>query len=420
MTKQTISKQQLFVLGLQHAMTMFGQTVLVPYLTGVPVNVALFSAGVQTLIFHFITKNRIPIFLGSSFAYISPMIQVTLYYINEGGGNYQSIQDQINSGVNIYPMIQYQTGGIMLAGLIKILMGFLIKLVGIERVTRFFPPQISGTTILIIGLILQPTQVQMQSSNWTIQIVSLQQVILVRLYMKGFIKIIPIIIGIIFGYIVQAISGIIDFSQIGQQNWIQLPNFILPKFSLHQASLIIPVQFAQAVESIQDVYAVSAITEKELYKDPGLHRTLIGDGIGTMIGGFLGGPANTTYSENSQVLAITKVYNPVVMKIAQVVAIIMQFIPKIGQAVESIPQSVMGGIVVLLFGMISQIGLKTLVNHKVNIEGKNLVIISIMLVLSLGGQRIQIGNFSLEGIGLQVIVGLVLNGIFVLTKASDE
>lgn len=415
-----MTKKQLFILGLQHQFTMFGQTVLVPYLTGVPVNVALFAAGVQTLVFHFITKHKVPIFLGSSFQYIQPMIQVTLYYINEGGGNYQSIQDQINSGVNIQPMLQYQTGGILIAGLIKILMGLLIKFVGIERVTRFFPPQISGTTILIIGLILQPTQVQMQSSNWLLQIISLQQVIIVRLYTKGFIKIIPIIIGIIVGYVIQTITGIIDFSQIGQQNWIQLPDFIIPKFSLHQASLIVPVQFAQAVESIQDVYAVSAITEKELYKDPGLHRTLIGDGVGTMIGGFLGGPANTSYSENSQVLAITKVYNPIVMKIAQIIAIIMQFIPKIGQIVESIPQSVMGGIIILLFGMISQIGLKTLVNHNVKIEGKNLVIISIMLVLSLGGQRIQIGNFSLEGIGLQVIIGLILNVIFELTKASDE
>lgn len=419
MTERNVSKQQLFVLGLQHALVMFGQTVLVPMLTGVPVNVALFTAGVQTLLFHLIAKH-VPIFLGSSFAYIAPMIQVTLYYINEGGGNYQSIQDQVNSGVNIYPMVQYQTGGILLAGFVKIGIGFLIKLVGVERVTRFFPPQVSGTTILIIGLILQPTQIQMQSSNWTIQIISLQQVIIVSLYLKGFVKIIPIIIGIIVGYIVQTISGIIDFTQISQQGWIQFPNFILPKFSLHQASLIVPVQFAQAQESIQDVYQVSAIVEKPFYKDPGLHRTLIGDGVGTVLSGVFGGPANTSYSENVSTLQITKVYNPWVMRIAQIFAIIMAFIPKVGQIVGSIPQSVMGGIVILLFGMISQIGIRTLVNHKVVIEGKNLVIISIMLVLGLGGQKIQIGNFSLEGIGLQVIIGLLLNVFFVLTNASKE
>ena len=413
-------RRKLFILGLQHAFTMFGATVLVPYLTGVPVNVALFAAGVATLLFHLITKWKVPIFLGSSFAYIAPMIAVTLYYLNQGGSNFASIQEALNAGVDILPMVAYATGGILIAGLVKVGLGFLIQRVGVNKVVRFFPPVISGTTILIIGIILSPVAISMAASNWMLAIAALAVAVLARLYMKGFSRLIPVLLGILVGYFIAFITGNVDLSGLSQVGWLELPTFILPKFSLHAISLIVPVALAAAVESIADIYAVSAVTKKDFYKDPGIDKTLIGDGIGTMFGGFVGSAANTTYSENTGVLALTKVYNPVVMRIAAVVAIILSFMPKVGYIVQSIPQSVMGGIEILLFGMIASVGLRTLVDSKVKIDGKNLTLISIMLVLSLGGAKIGIGNFVLEGIGLAVVVGLILNAFFMLTKASED
>jgi len=408
------------ILGLQHTFTMFGATVLVPYLTGVPVNVALFAAGVATLLFHLITKGKVPIFLGSSFAYIAPMIAVTLYYINEGPTQYGSLQDAINTGMDITPMLAYATGGIVIAGVVKFLFGLIVKAVGVEKIVKHFPPVVSGTTILIIGIILSPVAIDMASSNWPIALCALVSALIVRLYLKGFFKIIPVIIGILVGYLVALATGNVDLTGFAEAGWLALPNFYLPKFSLHAISLIVPVALAAAVESIADVYAVSAVAQKKFYEDPGIDKTLMGDGIGTMLGGFVGAPAYTTYSENTGVLAITKVYNPVVMRIAAVIAIILSFVPKVGYIISSIPTAVMGGIEILLFGMIAAVGLKTLVDNQVQIDGKNLVIIAVMLVLSLGGAQLQLGTFTLEGIGLAVIVGLILNLLFMYTKASEE
>jgi uracil permease len=415
-----LTKTKKIILGLQHAFTMFGATVLVPYLTGVPVNVALFAAGVATLLFHLITKRKVPIFLGSSFAYIAPMIAVTLYYINQGPTQYTNIQDAVNAGVDIIPMLAYATGGIFIAGLVKIGLGLLVKAIGVEKIVKLFPPVISGTTVLVIGIILSPVAIDMAASNWSIALVALATAIIVRLYTKGFPKIIPVITGIIVGYIVALITGNVDLSGFSEAGWFALPDFFLPKFSVHAISLIVPVALAAAVESIADIYAVSAVTGQKFYKDPGIDKTLLGDGIGTMLGGLVGGPANTTYSENTGVLALTKVYDPTVMRIAAIFAIILSFIPKVGYIVSSIPTAVMGGIEILLFGMIASVGLKTLVDNQLKLDGKNLVIVSTMLVLSLGGAKLTIGSFNLEGIGLAVIAGLILNAIFVLTKASEE
>lgn len=408
------------LLGLQHTFTMFGATVLVPYLTGVPVNVALFAAGVATLLFHLITKGKVPIFLGSSFAYIAPMIAVTLYYINEGATQYGSLQDAINTGMDITPMLAYATGGIVIAGAVKFLFGLIVRVVGVEKIVKHFPPVVSGTTVLIIGIILSPVAIDMASSNWPIALCALVAALIARLYFKGFYKIIPVLIGILTGYMVALVTGNVNLTGFADAGWLALPNFYLPKFSLHAISLIVPVALAAAVESIADVYAVSAVAEKKFYEDPGIDKTLMGDGIGTMLGGFVGAPAYTTYSENTGVLAITKVYNPVVMRIAAVIAIILSFVPKVGFIISSIPTAVMGGIEILLFGMIAAVGLKTLVDNQVKVDGKNLVIIAIMLVLSLGGAKLQLGTFTLEGIGLAVLVGLILNLLFIYTKASEE
>ena len=281
-----LSKGKLTILGLQHAFTMFGATVLVPYLTGVPVNVALFAAGLATLIFHLITKFKVPVFLGSSFAYIAPMMSVTLYYINQGPVQYDSIQSALNAGMDITPMLAYATGGILIAGFVKIGLGFIIKLVGVEKVVKLFPPVVSGTTILIIGIILSPVAIDMASNNWFLALVGLGVAIVIRLYFRGFPKLLPVIFGIIAGYVVAIITGNVDLSLISNAGWIALPNFYLPKFSIHAISLIVPVALAAAVESIADVYAVSAVTNKKFYEDPGIDRTLIGDGIGTFLGGF--------------------------------------------------------------------------------------------------------------------------------------
>ena len=408
------------ILGLQHTFTMFGATVLVPYLTGVPVNVALFAAGVATLLFHLITKGKVPIFLGSSFAYIAPMSAVTLYYINEGPVQYATIHDAIATGMDITPMLAYATGGIILAGVVKFVFGLIVKAVGVEKIIKLFPPVVSGTTILIIGIILSPVAIDMASSNWPIAICALAAALIARLYFRGFLKIIPVIIGIGVGYTIALISGNVDLTCFAEAGWLALPSFYLPKFSLHAISLIVPVALAAAVESIADVYAVSAVAGKKFYEDPGIDKTLMGDGIGTILGGFVGAPAYTTYSENTGVLAITKVYNPVVMRIAAVIAIILSFVPKVGFIISSIPTAVMGGIEILLFGMIAAVGLKTLVDNQIKVDGKNLVIIAVMLVLSLGGAKLQLGSFTLEGIGLAVIVGLILNLLFMYTKASEE
>ena len=415
-----LNKWQLLVLGLQHAFTMFGATVLAPYLTGIPVNLALFTAGLGTLIFHAVTKWKVPVFLGSSFAYISPMIAVTLYYLNHAGYEFDSIQDAVNSGIDLAPMLGYATGAIIIAGVVKILIGYTIKLIGIRRFEKLFPPIVSGTMIMLIGLILSPVAIDMASKNWTIALISLGTAVFARLYLKGFNRLVPVIWGIVAGYIAAILMGEINFAQLGNATWFSPPRFIMPKFSLYAISVIVPVAIAPSIEHFGDIFAVSAIVGKKFYEDPGMHRTLMGDGIATATAGVLGGPACTTYSENTGVLAITKVFNPWVMRIAAIFAIILSFIPKVGALIQSIPQAVMGGIEILLFGMIASIGVKTLVQNRVKIDGKNLVIASVMLVAGLGGAKLAIGNFTLQGLGLAAVVGFLANLLLSVTRASED
>ncbi|MBM7558429.1 uracil-xanthine permease family protein [Marinitoga litoralis] len=409
----------LILLGLQHTFTMFGATVLVPYLTGIPVNVALFTAGLGTLLFHWITNWKVPVFLGSSFAYIAPIIAVTMHYMNEAGLNYGSINDAVAAGVDLRPYLAYATGGIFLAGLVKFGFGILIKFIGIRRFEKLFPPVISGTMIILIGLILSPVAINMASGNWWIALVSLFTAVIVRLYTRGFSRLVPVIWGIIVGYVVAAITGNVSFAEVGTASWVGMPELYLPKFSWYAAAAIIPVAIAPSVEHFGDVFAISAVVGKKFYEDPGMHRTLMGDGLATSLGGFLGGPANTTYSENTGVLAFTKAFNPWIMRIAAFFAILLALIPKVGAIVRSIPVPVMGGIEILLFGMIASIGAKTLINNQVKVEGKNLVTMSLMLVTGLGGAVFQAGNFALQGLGLAAVVGVLTNLILTITGASE-
>ncbi len=388
------------LLGLQHVFTMFGATVLVPYLTGIPVSVALFTSGVGTLVFHFLTKFKVPVYLGSSFAYISPIISVTSYYAANG---------------NPTDALAYATGGIVVAGLVKIIFGLIIGWVGVKKVEKLFPPVITGTMITLIGLSLAKTVVDMASSNWALAILVIATIVVVKLYTKGFLNLLPILIGISAGYAISLLTGMVDFSSLAGGKgltgvgWIGLPAFFLPKFSWYSISVIVPAALVAAVEHIGDIYAVSMVTGKPFYDNPGMNRSMMGDGFATSIAGIFGGPANTTYSENTGVLALTGVYDPSIMRIAAVIAIILSFVPKVEAIIRTIPSAVMGGASIILFGMIATTGVRTLVENQVKMNNKNILIVSLMLIPALGGAVLQFGNFSLQGLGLSAIIGILGN-----------
>lgn len=380
--------QQLLVLGLQHTFTMFGATVLVPLLTGLDVGVALFTAGIGTLWFHFITKRRVPVFLGSSFAFIAPVALV----ITEMG-------------------IPAAQGGIIVAGLLYLIMAVLIYFLGPQFIQRILPPVITGPIIMVIGLNLAPVAIGSASQNWLIALIVLAVVAFVNLYVKGFFRLLPVITGIVVGYIVSLIAGIVDFQPIAEAAWVAVPAFTWPVFNPAAIGLIAPVAIATMVEHVGDVLAVGATVEEDFVKDPGLHRTLLGDGIGTALAGLFGGPANTTYSENTGVLALTRVWKPEVMQVAAVVAICLSFIQKLGAAIRTIPAPVIGGISIVLFGMIASIGVRTVVENKVDFKlPRNLLISSVILIVGIGGAIIKFGGgVQFGGMGLAAILGIILN-----------
>lgn len=393
------------LLGMQHTFTMFGATVLVPILTGMSVSVALFMAGICTLIGHFIMKNRVPVFLGSSFAFIAPIIAVVEMVKANGGAD----------------GAQYAAGGIVIAGLIYAIFAILIYLFGVEKVVSFFPPIVTGPMIMVIGLNLAPTAIGMASENWLLAIVAFAVVVAVNIFAKGFLQVIPVITGLIVGYVVAVITGNVDFTAVGQAAWVGFPDFAIAKFDLSYIMVIAPVAFATIVEHIGDVIAIGATVEDDFTKDPGLHRTMLADGLMTALSSFVGGPANTTYSENTGVLALTRVWDPLVMKIAAIFAIILGGVPKIAALISTIPGSVIGGISIVLFGMIASIGLRTVVENKVDFsKSRNLIIAATILVLGIGGAVLpfKIGSFSLslQGMGLAAIVGIILNKILPQAK----
>ncbi len=390
-TKQGIP--QTIVLGLQHGFTMFSATVLVPIITGLDISVALFMAGIGTLLFHLLTRNKVPAFLGSSFAFIAPIVLVT-----EKFG------------------VPYALGGIVVAGLLYLLLSFLVSQFGPEKIIAFFPPVVTGPVIMVIGLKLAPTAISMANENWWLALVGFTVVVLVSSFTRGFLQVIPVLMGIVIGYIVAIIFGMIDFTSVFEANWFGFPQFTLAQFNWNAILIIAPVAIVTMIEHIGDILAISATVEKDFVKDPGLHRTLIGDGLATSISALLGGPANTTYSENTGVLALTKVYNPVVMRIAAVFAIIIGLIPKMGAVIATIPGALIGGISIILFGMIAAIGVRTVVENKVDFEKpRNLIIAATILILSLGGVAIPIslgnGQITIEGMALGALVGIILNKV---------
>jgi uracil permease len=395
-----ISMSKRILLGMQHTFTMFGATVLVPIITGLDISVALFMAGVCTLLFHFITKKKVPVFLGSSFAFIAPIAAVVEMVSARGGAD----------------GLAYARGGIVVAGMVYVVVAALIYVFGVKKVVEFFPPIVTGPIILVIGLKLAPTAIDMASGNWMLAIVSFLTVVGVSIYAKGFLKVVPVIIGLIVGYIVAVLTGNVDFAPVAAAGWIGLPPFQMAKFDFQSIMIVAPVAIATIVEHIGDVIAIGATVDNDFLEDPGLHRTMLGDGLLTAISAMFGGPANTTYSENTGVLALTKVWDPLIMRIAAVFAIILAVVPKLSSIISTIPQSVVGGISIVLFGMIASIGARTLVEEQVDFKlSKNLIIAAVILVLGLGGAVLPVNlgfvEFSIEGMALAAIVGIIMNKV---------
>jgi len=385
------------VLGVQFLFVAFGATVLVPLLVGIDPAVALFTAGIGTLLFHLITKGQVPVFLGSSFAFIAPIIEATKLYGWPG-----------------------TLSGIIAVGVVYGTVSALVKLRGLKFIERLFPSTVVGPVIMIIGLSLASEAVNMAKTDWAIAVITLATSIFVVIFGKKMIKLIPIFIAIVVGYIASVVWGKVDYSAIREASWISLPQFTAPQFSWQAILYMIPVAIAPVIEHVGDMYAIGGVCNKNFIEKPGLHRTLLGDGIATALAGFFGGVPNTTYSEVTGAITLTKVTNPFILRIAAITAIVFAFVGKISGFLKTIPQAVLGGIMLLLFGMIASIGIKTLVDSKTNMgETRNQVIVSIVLTVGIGGAVIQYGTFSLAGIGLAAAVGIILNLLLPETKKEE-
>ncbi|MGL5717589.1 MAG: uracil-xanthine permease family protein [Paraclostridium sp.] len=388
------------ILSLQHLLAMFGATVLVPILTGFDPSVAIFCAGMGTLIFHACTGGVVPAFLGSSFAFIPVIIAAKEAHNGD---------------------LSYAQGGIIVAGLIYLIMSVIIKKVGVDKIKKYFPAQVVGAMIAVIGLNLIPTAVDMASNNFLIAIITLASAILINVFGRGFIKQLNIIIAVFIGYIISLVLGNVDITLITNAPIFEVPAFNLPKFSLEATVLIAPVVLAVFMEHIGDMTTNGAVVGKNFIENPGLNRTLMGDALATIVAGLLGGPANTTYGENTAVLAITKNYDPAILRRTAIFAILLACVSKFGGFLQSIPTEVMGGISIMLFSMISYVGVKTINDSKCVSNKKNIIIIATIMIIGLGttylgNKGIVIGipitkTVTITGLSLAAIVGIALNRI---------
>lgn len=411
---------RMVVLGFQHMFAMFGATVTVPLLTGLDISTTLLMAGLGTLLFHVFTKFKVPAFLGSSFAFL---------------GGYATIAPMLESGAPNKEMLPYACLGVACAGLVYLVLATVIKLIGINKVMKLFPPVVTGPIIIAIGLGLAPSAVSNCSSNWWLAIIALALVIIFNIFGKGMIKIIPILLGIIGAYAVAAIVGngfgveafAIDFSGVKEAAWIGFPiEWSSTVFggvrdtskAITAIIAIMPIALATVMEHIGDISAISATCGKNYINDPGLHRSLAGDGLATIMASLFGGPANTTYGENTGVLALSKVYDPRVVRIAAYFAILFSFCPKFAAVIESIPGAVVGGISFVLYGMISAIGVRNIVEAKVDFsKARNTIIAAVILVCALGlgsGVSFSIGSIdiTLSALAVAALAGIILNLIF--------
>ena len=405
-----------FTLGLQHAFAMSCATILVPLLTGLDVGVALCMAGVGTIIFHLCTGGKMPTFLGSSFAFIAAL---------------QAVIGNPEFGATKAEQTSAAMGGIIAAGAIYVVLALLIKLFGSKFIDKLFPPVVRGVGIAIIGLNLASAAINnIQYNNgfelfsagyywsWILALVTLLTAIILSSYGKGMVKMSSIVISLGVGYVLTLIltltgitpEGIMNLQKVSEHAWFEVPHFVFPSFNLRAISIIAPISIVTCVEHVGDVYANGAVVGRNFAKDPGLHRTMLGDGLATLVAGIFGGPANTTYSENTAVLAATGNYNPVTLRVAALIAIVISFLGKAIGVVETVPNCVLGGACIVLYGMISSVGLRTLVEEHVDFtKNRNLCIAAVMLVLAMGGAVIGGREFSFSGIGLGIIAGILLN-----------
>lgn len=382
------------MVGVQFLFVAFGATVLVPLLVGLDPSTALFTAGVGTLIFHLVTKGIVPIFLGSSFAFIAPIVKATELYGLAG-----------------------TLSGLVAVGLVYFLMSALVKWQGIRLIKRLFPPVVIGPVIMLIGLSLAGTGVDMATEDWLLAIIALVTAVVVSMFAKGLLKLIPIFAGIVVGYLAALLLGRVDLTAISEAAWFSLPQFVKPEFSWGAILFMVPVAIAPVIEHVGDVYAVSQVANKDFVKDPGLHRTMFGDGIACIVAGLIGGPPVTTYSEVTGAMVLTKVTDPAVIRIAAISGILFSFVGKISALLRSIPGAVLGGIMLLLFGMIAATGINNMIYNKTDMSNtRNLIIVSLILTTGIGGAVLTIGNISLTGIGLSALLGVVLNLIIPLSK----
>ncbi len=401
---QQLTVERKVVLGFQHTVAMFGATILVPLITGLDPSVALISAGIGTLLFHLVTKMMVPVFLGSSFAFIPPILAAA-----GQGATWGEI------GI-----------GIAAAGAMYLIMAGIVALIGPGFIRRLFPPIVTGPVIAVIGITLAPVAISQAESDWWVAVVTLLAVIAAAIYFRGLFQMLPIltgfIVGLLFAWIFGAIGWVneVDWTPLGDAEWAAWPNFITGDLSFNWdiVLLIAPVAFVTMIEHVGDILANGRVVGKDFFAEPGVHRTLTGDGIATMFAGFVGGPPNTTYSENTGVLAVTRVYDPMVLRIGAVFAILLGFIPKFGGLLRSVPVSVLGGLSIVLFGMIASVGLRTLVEGRVDFtRSRNMIVAALILVFGLGVSglssplSITFGDTTIEisGLALAAVVGVAAN-----------
>lgn len=420
---KTLGIPKMLILGLQHMFAMFGATILVPILVnvyfegeGLSIQVTLICAGLGTLFFHLCSKLRVPAFLGSSFAFL---------------GGFQTVAQLdtgIFAGMTMGEKLPYACGGIVVAGALYLVLALIIKLIGIKKVMKFLPPVVTGPIIICIGLSLAPSAVSNASTNWLLAIIALGTIIIFNIWGKGMFKIIPILMGVVISYaaalILNAVgmtnadgSAILNFAGVQAAGWVGLPPFRLCKFDLTAILVMAPIALATMMEHIGDMSAISATVGENFIEDPGLHRTLVGDGVATALAALVGGPANTTYGENTGVLELSKVYDPKVIRLAAIYAVVLSFIPKMAEVIGSIPSAIIGGVSFMLYGMISAIGVRNVVENKVDFtKSRNLIIAAVILVSGLGfsgGLTFHVGQtaITLTGLAIAALAGIILNAV---------
>ena len=420
---RTLGVPKMLLLGLQHMFAMFGATILVPILVGgyfegqgLSIQVTLFFAGVGTLFFHLCSKMKVPAFLGSSFAFLG------------GYATMASLDTGKYAAMTMAEKFPYACGGVVVAGLLYLVLALIIKLVGVNKVMRFLPPVVTGPIIICIGLSLAPSAVSNASTNWLIALIALGVIIVFNIWGKGMLRIIPILMGVVISYVVALIlhlcgvtnpdgTAILNFAGVASASIVGLPPFQICKFDITGILVMAPIALATMMEHIGDMSAISATVGSNFIADPGLHRTLIGDGLATSLSSLFGGPANTTYGENTGVLELSHVHDPRVIRIAAVFAIVLSFIPKVSEIIGSMPSAIIGGVSIMLYGMISAIGVRNVVENQVDFtKSRNLVIAAVILVCGLGfssGLTFNVGGTSitLTGLAIAAIAGIILNAI---------